>query len=110
VGGDVAADGTPGAPPVYVLRLFLAGASARSSRALRNLRAVCDEHLPGRYELEVIDVYQEPERTRLAQVVAVPTLIKELPEPVRRLVGDMSRVEQVLIGLDIELAHPPDGE
>ena len=90
-------------PEHYVLRLFVAGAGFRSSTAIRNLRAVCDEHLSGRYELEVIDVYQQPEKTRDAQVVAVPTLIRDLPEPVRMLVGDMTETVKVVLGLDIEV-------
>ncbi len=88
---------------VYVLRLFVAGPTARSSRALRNLRAVCDAHLAGRYELEVVDIYQQPELVRTAQIVAVPALVRELPKPVRQIVGDLSVEATVLRGLDIEV-------
>ncbi|MBK7927582.1 MAG: circadian clock KaiB family protein [Bryobacterales bacterium] len=85
----------------YLLRLYVAGLTARSTTALANLKTVCESHLKGRYELEVCDIYQQPELARREQVVAVPTLIRRLPPPVRRVIGDMSREDRVLIGLDI---------
>lgn len=87
--------------PTWVLRLFIAGTTGHSTTAIRNLRLVCEQHLAGRYELEIIDVYEQPERTRDAQVLAVPTLIRELPPPVRRLVGDLSETDRVLVGLGL---------
>jgi circadian clock protein KaiB len=75
--------------------------TTRSARAIENLQVLCQKHLPGRYELQVIDVYQQPELARTEQVVAIPTLIKKLPLPLRRLIGDMSDEERVLVGLDI---------
>lgn len=85
----------------YVLRLYVTGLTPRSSRAIENLRAICKSHLEGRYELEVIDVRQQPELARNAQIVAVPTLIKQLPAPLRRVVGDLSDTERVLVQLDL---------
>jgi circadian clock protein KaiB len=85
----------------YVLRLYVTGMTARSSRAVNNLRTICDEYLEGRYDLEVIDIYQQPALTRGEQIVAAPTLIKKLPLPMRRIIGDMSNREHVLLGLDL---------
>jgi circadian clock protein KaiB len=91
-------EGTPGK---YILRLYITGMTKRSARAIDNLRTFCEKHLAGHYELQVIDVYQQPELARTEQIVAVPTLIKKLPLPLRRLIGDMSDEERVLVGLDI---------
>ncbi|MBS1824472.1 MAG: circadian clock KaiB family protein [Acidobacteria bacterium] len=85
----------------YFLRLYVAGPSARSTAAVANLKAVCESHLKGRYELEVCDIYQQPELAQMEQVVAVPTLIRRLPPPVRRVIGDLSREDRVLVGLDL---------
>jgi circadian clock protein KaiB len=85
----------------WVLRLYVAGLTPRSVQAIANLRAICDEHLAGRYEMEVVDIYQNPQATRDEQVVAAPTLVKSLPPPVRRIVGDLSDSERVLVGLDL---------
>ena len=85
----------------YVLRLYVTGMTARSARAVENLRVICNERLAGRYDLEVIDIYQQPILTRGEQIIAAPTLIKKLPLPMRRLVGDMSDRERVLLGLDL---------
>lgn len=90
-----------GTPEKYILRLYITGMTNRSARAIENLRTFCEKHLAGRYELQVIDVYQQPELARTEQIVAVPTLIKKLPLPLRRLIGDMSDEERVLVGLDI---------
>jgi len=85
----------------YVLTLYVTGATAGSLRAIANLKAICEQYLKGRYQLEVVDVYRQPARLRRDQVVAVPTLIKKLPVPLRLLVGDLSRTEQVLQGLGL---------
>ena len=90
-----------GNPGKYILRLYITGMTKRSARAIENLRTFCEKHLAGHYELQVIDVYQQPELARTEQIVAVPTLIKKLPLPLRRLIGDMSDEERVLVGLDI---------
>ncbi|HKT71786.1 MAG TPA: circadian clock KaiB family protein [Steroidobacteraceae bacterium] len=84
-----------------MLRLYVTGMTSRSARAIENVRAVCQKHLDGRYELQVIDVYQQPALAVSEQIVAVPTLVKELPPPLRRLIGDMSDESRVLIGLDM---------
>lgn len=85
----------------YILKLYVTGLTSRSARAIENLQTFCEKHLAGRYELQVIDVYQQPELARTEQVVAIPTLIKKLPLPLRRLIGDMSDEERVLVGLNI---------
>jgi circadian clock protein KaiB len=85
----------------YVLRLFVTGMTVRSARAIENLRAICNEYLDGRYELEVVDIYQQPALAREEQIIAAPTLIKKLPLPMRRIVGDMSNRNRVLLGLDL---------
>jgi circadian clock protein KaiB len=83
------------------LRLFVTGTTPRSARAIRNIQVICEEHLQGRYHLEVIDIYQHPERVKADQIVVTPTLIKHLPLPIRKLIGDLSDTARVLAGLDI---------
>jgi circadian clock protein KaiB len=85
----------------YVLRLFVSGTTPRSTAAIANVKRICDEHLSGRYQLEVIDVYQQPELARDQQLIAAPTLIKQEPPPARRLVGNLSDEHKVMISLDI---------
>ena len=85
----------------YVLRLYIAGMTARSARAIENVRKICEEHLQGRYDLQVVDVHQQPTLAKGEQILAAPTLIKKLPLPLRRVIGDMSSKERVLLGLDI---------
>lgn len=85
----------------YVLRLFITGSTPKSMRAIANIREVCEEHLKGRYELEVIDLYQYPQLARGEQIVAAPTLVRKLPLPIRKLVGELTDREKVLFGLDI---------
>jgi circadian clock protein KaiB len=91
------------APPAdrYVLRLFVTGMTLRSARAVKNLREICDEYLEGRYDLEVVDIYQQPLLAKGEQIIAAPTLIKKFPLPARRIIGDMSNRERVLIGLHL---------
>ncbi len=85
----------------YVLSLYVAGETRRSTQAIANLKAICEAHLQGRYGLEVIDIYQQPALAREQEIVAVPTLIKRSPPPLCRLIGDMSNEERVLRGLDV---------
>jgi circadian clock protein KaiB len=85
----------------YVLRLYVTGTTTNSLRAIENIRNICAEHLQGRYELEIIDIYQQPIFAREGQIVAAPTLVKELPLPLRRFIGDMSQTERILLGLDL---------
>lgn len=87
--------------PVYLFRLYVSGTSSRSALAIANIRKILDQYLPGHYDLEVIDVYQQPGATKTAQVIAVPTLIKEMPLPPQRFVGDMSNTERIVIGLNL---------
>lgn len=85
----------------YVLRLFVAGMSPKSLQAIENIKHICETYLAGRYQLEVIDVYQQPILAKDGQIVAAPTLVKELPPPLRKLVGSMSDTERVLVGMDL---------
>jgi circadian clock protein KaiB len=85
----------------YILKLYVAGMTSRSTRAVENVRAFCEKHLEGRYDLQVIDVYQQPALAKTEQLVAAPTLIKKLPLPLRRLIGDMSNEDRILVGLDL---------
>ena len=85
----------------YVLRLYVTGMTPRSTEAFAAIKAICEESLQGRYDLEVIDIYQHPQLAIDEQIIAVPTLVKLLPAPLRRLVGDLSNVERVLLGLDL---------
>jgi circadian clock protein KaiB len=85
----------------YVLRLYVAGLTPRSQMAIKNIKRICEEHLNGRYDLEVIDVYQEPVLAKGEQIIAAPTLIKKLPLPLRRFIGDLSDSERILLGLDL---------
>jgi len=89
--------------PKYVLRLYISGSTSKSARAVENIKRVCEQHLKNRYSLEVIDIYQQAHLARDEQIVAVPTLIKRLPPPLRRLIGDMSNLEKVLFGLDLRM-------
>ena len=86
---------------LYVLRLYVTGATPASTRAIEKVHRICEERLHGRYELEVIDIYQLPELAKGHQIIATPTLVRVLPEPLRRFIGDLSRVEKILFGLDL---------
>jgi circadian clock protein KaiB len=86
---------------VYVLRLFVAGMTARSTRAVENIRAICEEHFAGAYELEVVNLYEQPALASGEQIVAAPTCVKQLPLPTRRVIGDMSNSARVLECLDL---------
>ena len=84
----------------YILRLYVSGSSGRSLRAIQNLTRICEEHLPD-YDLEVIDIYKDPAAAREEQIIAAPTLVKKLPQPIRKFVGDLSNTQKILVGLDI---------
>ena len=86
----------------YVLKLYVTGASPSSTRAITNVRHMCQEHLQGRYELQVVDLYHHPKLAKSEQIIAAPTLIKTLPAPIRRFVGDMSNCDTILIGLNLK--------
>jgi circadian clock protein KaiB len=108
--GDVSG-GQPAGPaqdvdrPIFDLRLYIAGQSPKSILAIENLRRVCDEYLPGRHRIEVIDLLETPELARAAEIIAVPTLVRRLPVPIRTIIGDLSDTDRVLVGLQLR----PDG-
>jgi circadian clock protein KaiB len=85
----------------FVLRLYVSGMTPNSLKAIENVRKLCAEHLEGRYQLEIVDIYQQPIFAKEGQIVAAPTLVKELPPPLRKFIGDMSRTERLLMGLDV---------
>ena len=86
----------------YVLRLYVTGLTPRSTKAIANVKEICEKYLKDRYELEVIDIYQQPKLAQGEQIIAAPTLIKKLPLPLRRLIGDMSDTEKFLVGIDLK--------
>lgn len=88
--------------PHYLLRLYITGATPASTHAIENLKRICEEHLQGKYQLQVVDIYQQPELARGKNIIVAPTLVKELPLPVRKLIGDLSDKQGVLAGLDLQ--------
>ena len=86
---------------VFDLRLYVAGQTPKSIRAFANLRKICDEHLTGRYHIEVIDLLEDPQLGRGDQILALPTLVRKLPVPIKKIIGDLSNTERVLVGLDL---------
>lgn len=95
----------------WILRLYTAGHTARAAAALENLRSICEEHLAGRYRIEVVDLLKHPQLARGDQIVAVPTLVRRLPPPMKRIIGDLSNQDSVLVGLDLRSrAHRPKGK
>lgn len=100
--------GTPGKeqrrssePPVWDLRLYVAGQTPKSLQAFANLKKICEEHLAGRYRIEVVDLLKNPQLAKGDQILALPTLVRKLPEPVRKIIGDLSNTDRVLVGLDL---------
>ena len=101
-------DGIAKAPSnveAYRLRLYVAGQTPKSVLAFRNLKQICDEHLQGRYEIEVIDLLENPQLASGDQILAIPTLVRRLPEPIKKIIGDLSSTERVLVGLDLCVRH-----
>jgi circadian clock protein KaiB len=88
-------------PETFDLRLYVAGQTPRSIRAFTNLRKICDEHLAGRYNIEIIDLLQDPQLGRGDQILALPTLVRRLPTPIKKIIGDLSNTERVLVGLNL---------
>lgn len=86
----------------YILKLYVAGITSRSRRAIQNITKICEENLKDRYELQVVDIYQQPTLAKGEQIIAAPTLIKKLPLPLRRFIGDMSNVDRIVVGLDLQ--------
>jgi circadian clock protein KaiB len=87
----------------YQLRLYVAGQTPKSVLAFRNLKQICEDHLKGRYELEIIDLTENPQLAQGDQILAVPTLVRRLPEPIKKIIGDLSNTERVLVGLDLRV-------
>jgi len=98
--------GAEGEKETWELRLYIAGQTPRSVAAFANLRRLCEAHLPGRYKIDVIDLMQHPQLAAGDQIVAIPTLVRKLPEPLRRIVGDLSNTERALVGLQLRPAKP----
>ncbi|WP_345778278.1 circadian clock KaiB family protein [Prosthecobacter fusiformis] len=88
---------------MWNLRLYVAGQTPRSLTAFSNLKRLCEEHLAGRYDIEVVDLMKNPHLAQSDQIVALPTLVRKLPEPIKRVIGDLSNVEKVMVGIDLEL-------
>jgi circadian clock protein KaiB len=91
---------------VWDLRLYVAGQSPKSLNALANLTALCEEHLPGRYEIEIVDLVEDPSRARTDDILAIPTLVRRLPAPLRKIIGDLSNFERVIVGLRLPSERP----
>lgn len=92
----------PGSDDKWRLRLYVAGRSPKCVAALENLKRFCEEHMPGQYEIEVIDLLENPRLAKDDQIVAIPTLVRKLPEPLRRIIGDLSNAERMFVGLDLK--------
>jgi len=92
---------SPASGGAYQLRLYVAGQTAKSVLAFRNLKQICEEHLQGRYEIEIIDLLENPQLAQGDQILALPTLVRRLPEPIKKIIGDLSNTERVLVGLDL---------
>jgi circadian clock protein KaiB len=92
-------------PPAYQLRLYVAGQTPKSVMALTNLKLICEEHLHGRYDIEIIDLVANPQLASGDQILAVPTLVRRLPEPIKKIIGDLSNTERVLVGLDLRVRN-----
>jgi len=94
-------------PEVWELRLYVAGQTAKSVTAFVNLKKICEEHIPGKYNIEVVDLLINPTLAKGDQILAIPTLVRRLPEPMRKILGDLSDTERVLVGLDLRQAGIP---
>ncbi|MCY1060280.1 circadian clock KaiB family protein [Nannocystis sp. SCPEA4] len=100
-------EASAGDPDVWQLRLYVAGQTPKSIQAMANLQRICEEHLQGRYTIEVIDLHKHPKLAKQDEIVAIPTLVRKLPDPIRRVIGDLSNVEKALVGLQLVPAHTP---
>ena len=101
VAKDLERPGSKSRQSNYVLRLYVSGSTSKSALAVENIKRICEQHLKNRYDLEVIDIYQQPNLARDEQIIAVPTLIRRSPPPLRRLIGDLSNLNKVLFALDL---------
>ena len=96
--------------PAYDLRLYVAGQTPRSVHAFANLKRICEEHLAGRYRIQIIDLLENPQLAKGDQILAIPTLVRNIPKPARKIIGDLSNTDRVLVGLDIRPAGAWDGQ
>jgi circadian clock protein KaiB len=105
-----ASSATPltGGRETFLLRLYVAGQTSKCVRAYENLKRICEEHLAGHYHIEMVDLLQNPQLARGDQILAVPTLVRRLPEPIKKIIGDLSNTERVLVGLDLRPARRPN--
>jgi circadian clock protein KaiB len=92
----------------FILRLYVAGQTKKSMTAFANLKKICEEHLAGRYSIEIIDLLENPQLSKGDQILAVPTLVRRLPPPIKKIIGDLSNTERVLVGLDLRPADRPE--
>jgi circadian clock protein KaiB len=92
------------APDIWNLRLYVAGQTPKSLTAFSNLKKLCEEHLPGRYQIEIVDLIKQPHLAQNDQIVALPTLVRKLPAPIKRVIGDLSNLERVMVGLDLQMS------
>ena len=97
----------PPSPPAWQLRLYVAGQTAKSVTAFVNLKKICEQHIPGKYHIEVIDLLKNPTLAKGDQILAIPTLVRKLPEPIRKILGDLSDTKRVLVGLDLRQTTNP---
>jgi len=95
-----------GARRTWHLRLYVAGQTPKSIAAIANLKRLCDEHLAGRYRIDIVDLVKQPELARRDEIVVIPTLVRQLPEPIRKIIGDLSNQQKVLVGLDVMPGEP----
>ena len=100
-GPDPVESGTMPDQDIYILRLYVAGQTEKSLAAFANLKKICEEHLGGRYRIEIIDLLENPQLAKGDQILAVPTLVRKLPQPIKKIIGDLSNTERVLVGLDL---------
>jgi circadian clock protein KaiB len=105
-GSDIADTAVQDGGEMWHLRLYVAGQSPKSLRAFTNLKALCDAHLAGRYEIEIVDLVEDPSLARSDDILAIPTLVRRLPAPLRKIIGDLSNTERVLVGLRLQ-SEPP---
>lgn len=94
-------------PEIWEFRLYVAGQTPKSLKAVENLKRMCEEHLPGRYKIEVIDLHKNPRLAKEDQIVALPTLVRKLPDPLRRVIGDLSNLEKTLVALELRSTTSP---
>ncbi len=99
-----AAKSAPDNPEIWILRLYVAGQTEKSLRAFENLKRICEEHLKGQYKIEVVDLTKNPKLAKGDQILALPTLVRQLPPPVKKIIGDLSNTEKVLVGMDLKPA------